>query len=427
MVPGSLLAQDPRAIKSSSWPAQIWPCSCKVSTYSGEPVDRRASVPYAYDFVGGQLVGSSVATQQQPVTGYSTGVAHLNSLQALRALAATTVIFDHIPFARWGSFGVDIFFVLSGFVICHISSTDSSHFFSKRIFRVVPLYWLCTFAVATIALIAPSLLVNTSFSGVALLKSLFFIPFRRPDHHVAPLLFLGWTLHFEMLFYAIFGIALRVTRKHARVLAIAGLVALFAIGKLFRVYHHSNLVLNFYSKFVIMEFAFGILCYVLWNRYGAAVRRVPGLLVLAAATTSYIFFILMDVHVFDSYGPFFKHVPDILLRGVPASLILLAFLSVEDRIKFPALVLLIGDASYSLYLLHPYILEILNRKMFALDHLSVLSIVVTIVFIAICYACAVLSFKYFERPSNKLLRNLFLRRPSATRERDTLSPVLVKS
>src|SRR6266496_2543424 len=312
--------------------------------------------------LGVQLVGSSAATQQQPVAAYSTGVAHLNSLQALRALAATTVIFDHIPFARWGSFGVDIFFVLSGFVICHITATDKQHFFSKRIFRVVPLYWLCTFGVATIALLAPSLLGHTSFSGVVLLKSLFFIPFRRPDHKVAPLLFLGWTLHFEMLFYAVFGLALRVTRKHARILAIAGRVVLFAVGKLSRVHHHSNLVLSFYSRFVIMEFAFGILCYILWMRYNAVVRRAPGLLVLAVATASYSFFVLMDVHILDSYGPFFKHVPDILLRGAPASLILLAFLSVEDRIKFPALGLLVGDASYSLYLLHPYMLEILNRK-----------------------------------------------------------------
>src|SRR6266498_2388907 len=90
--------------------------------------------------LGVQLVGSSAATQQQPVAAYSTGVAHLNSLQALRALAATTVIFDHIPFARWGSFGVDIFFVLSGFVICHITATDKQHFFPSESF----VWCLCT-------------------------------------------------------------------------------------------------------------------------------------------------------------------------------------------------------------------------------------------------------------------------------------------
>jgi peptidoglycan/LPS O-acetylase OafA/YrhL len=357
-------------------------------------------------------LASSAVAQPQPATGYSAGASHLDSLQALRALAATTVIFDHIPFARWGSFGVDIFFVLSGFVICHITATDTSHFFLKRIFRVVPLYWICTLGVAGIALLSPGLLVSTSFSAAALLKSLFFIPFRRPDHKIAPLLFLGWTLHYEMLFYAIFGIALKVTRKHARVLAIAGLIGLFIVGKLCRMYHHTNVVLLFYSKFVVMEFVFGILCYILWIRYGAAIRRVPALVLMAAATASYAFFVLMDLHILDSYGPYFRHVPDILLKGVPASLILLFFLSLEGRFKFPALALLIGDASYSLYLLHPYILESLNRKMFALDHFSPFTFAVMILSIAVCYSCAVVSFKLFERPSNKFLRNYFLRRKS---------------
>jgi peptidoglycan/LPS O-acetylase OafA/YrhL len=330
-------------------------------------------------------------------------------------LAATTVIFDHIAFIRWGAFGVDIFFVLSGFVICYISTIDPSHFFAKRIFRVLPLYWLCTGGVALIGLLAPSLLLSTSFSFPAVLKSLFFIPFRRPDHRIAPLLFLGWTLHMEMLFYAIFGIALRITRKYVKELVIGAIIALVLAGKVARLYHHSNLILNFYSKFVILEFAFGIACYMLWTRYGPEIRRVSGLIALGAVGASYAFFILMDIHILDSYGPGFRHVPDFLLRGLPASLILLAFLSAEEKLKFPALVLLIGDASYSLYLLHPYILEALDRKMFALDHLGVFTAVVSIVSIAICYGFAVLSFKIFERPSNQFLRNYFLkRRPAST-------------
>ena len=167
-------------------------------------------------------------------------------------MAATTVIFDHIAFIRWGAFGVDIFFLLSGFVICYISAIDPSQFFAKRIFRVVPLYWLCTAGVALIGLVAPSLLVSTSFSFPALLKSLFFIPYRRPDHRIAPLLFLGWTLHMEMLFYAIFGIALKISRKYAKELSIAAIIALALGGWIARQYHHSNLILNFYSKFVIL-------------------------------------------------------------------------------------------------------------------------------------------------------------------------------
>jgi exopolysaccharide production protein ExoZ len=337
-------------------------------------------------------------------------VSHLDSLQALRALAATTVVFDHIQYLRWGAFGVDIFFVLSGFIMCHISSSDSSRFFIKRIIRVVPLYWFCTLGVAAIALLKPGLLLSTSFSSTALLKSLFFIPFRRPDHRIAPLLFLGWTLQYEMLFYAIFGTVLKITRKHVRSVTMVAIVLLFAIGKLLRVYHHHFLVLNFYSSFVILEFALGILCYILWARYGAAFRRVHWTALIPAAALSYVFFVLMDLHILESYGPALRYVPDFLLRGFPASLLLLSFLSLEGRFRFPALVLLIGDASYSLYLLHPYILGVLDRKLFVLDHFSPFTLAVTVVSIAICYACAIVSFKGFERPSNAFLRKLFLRR-----------------
>ena len=110
-------------------------------------------------------MGGRLVTNNSGDTITKPPLSHLDSLQALRALAATTVIFDHIAFMRWGAFGVDIFFVLSGFVICHISATDTSNFFPKRIFRVVPLYWLCTFGVVAIALVSPGLLESTSFSA----------------------------------------------------------------------------------------------------------------------------------------------------------------------------------------------------------------------------------------------------------------------
>src|ERR1700733_2659779 len=60
----------------------------------------------------------------------------LQSIQALRALAATTVIFAHVPFINRGGFGVNIFFVISGFIICYISSLNPSQFWLKRIFRI---------------------------------------------------------------------------------------------------------------------------------------------------------------------------------------------------------------------------------------------------------------------------------------------------
>jgi len=332
-------------------------------------------------------------------------VSQIDSLQALRALAATTVIFDHIPYLHWGAFGVDIFFIVSGFVICHITAIDSSHFFLKRIFRIVPLYWLCTLGIAAVAVARPGLLESTTFSTTYLLKSLFFIPYRRLDHRIVPLLFLGWTLQFEMLFYAVFGTALMFTKKYAREVAIAGLIVVALLGKPFR--HLSPIVL-FYARDVVIQFACGIICYILWERYGTTIRRIPLALSAVVAIVSYGFFILFDLRILNSYGPYFVHVPDFLIRGIPASLIVLAFLSGEGRIKYPASVLLIGDASYSLYLLHPYILELLEHKLGKLSHLSPVNLVLTIALVGVCYGCAIASYRLFEIPSNRFLRHRFL-------------------
>lgn len=334
-------------------------------------------------------------------------VSQINSLQALRALAATTVIFEHIPYLHWGAFGVDIFFIVSGFVICHITSIDSSDFFLKRVFRIVPLYWLCTLGIAAIALLQPRLLESTTYSNSYVLKSLFFIPYYRADHRIIPMLFLGWTLEFEMFFYVIFGTALVFTKKHARETAIAILVVVALLGKPFR---HLGPVVFFYTQEIVLQFACGIVCYILWERYGALIRRIPLALSAVAALMSYGFFILLDIHVLRSYGPYLVHVPDFLIRGIPASLIVLAFLSGEDRIKFPALVLLIGDASYSLYLLHPYILELIEHQLGKLSHFNLVNLSLTIALIAVCYVCAIASYRLFEKPSNQFLRRQFLRR-----------------
>lgn len=376
----------------------------------------------------GQQAGTPFAVLRKPavhvplqIMDSKARVSQIDSLQALRALAATTVIFDHIPYLHWGAFGVDIFFIVSGFVICHITAIDSSDFFLKRVFRIVPLYWLCTFCIAAVALARPGLLGATTYSTSYFLKSLFFIPYRRLDHRLVPMLFLGWTLQFEMLFYAIFGTALMFTKKYAREAAIAGLIVVALLGKPFR--HLSPIVL-FYARDVVIQFACGITCYILWERYGTTIRRIPLVLSAVAAIASYAFFIPFDLRIFNSYGPYFVHIPDFLIRGIPASLIVLAFLSGEGRIKYPAFVLLIGDASYSLYLLHPYILEMLEHKLGKLATFSPLNMAITIALVAVCYGCAIASYRLFEMPSNQFLRRRFLRKkPGTTMQEPIPEPV----
>jgi exopolysaccharide production protein ExoZ len=138
----------------------------------------------------------------------------LVSIQALRAIAALLVFWGHAiltlnpkeaaEFPRlYGPFGVDLFFVISGFVMVYSSERLFGRpgapikFFARRLARIVPLYWAATAILVWF--------VVPYASTKAVLGSLFFVPHLPVE---APLLFVGWTLIFEMFFYVVFAIAL---------------------------------------------------------------------------------------------------------------------------------------------------------------------------------------------------------------------------
>ena len=111
----------------------------------------------------------------------------IKNIQALRALAAVMVVFVHlkilldtIGLPLFGGAGVDLFFVISGFVMVHTTQKrppSPSEFIRNRIARVVPVYWFMTLGVYGLALSAPRLLGATSGNVAELCKSLLFIPF----------------------------------------------------------------------------------------------------------------------------------------------------------------------------------------------------------------------------------------------------------
>ena len=154
------------------------------------------------------------------------------SLQYVRGLAAIAVVIFHIltqlislgfdTFA-WGSEGVDLFFVLSGFLMMVLPTHDHIRpieFFKRRLIRVVPLYWILTLVIFGISLIIPSLLNSTSPDFVNLIKSLLFIPFKNQasNNSFYPMLIPGWTLNFEMMFYLLFSFTLLFKYKFRLVL-----------------------------------------------------------------------------------------------------------------------------------------------------------------------------------------------------------------
>jgi exopolysaccharide production protein ExoZ len=303
------------------------------------------------------------ALESDVLTGSDSLPRHLSSLQWLRGIAALAVVYFHatlqvqhlnpsINVKAIGATGVDIFFVLSGFIMwvtTRSSDVGAKRFLIKRFERIVPLYWLLSLTVSIVALIVPYLLKSTQFDLIHLIASLFFIPWPNPaalpgtSEYVSPVIVPGWTLNMEIAFYILFSLCLSF-RKLWRVVGITSLiVTLYVIGIIGAA---SGSVISFYGNSVILEFLFGILLAAYWIQYlnfsAPVAWGVLGLSLIALGLT--------EAASLD--------LPRALKYGVPAFFAIAAAVNLE-RIRavphFPVLVRL-GDASYSIYLSHIFVL-----------------------------------------------------------------------
>lgn len=338
------------------------------------------------------------------VTGASDD--RLDSVQLLRAIAATAVVVFHIPLFRNGSWGVDIFFVISGFIMALVTAKSGRDFFAKRVFRVVPLYWLGTVGVFCIALLMPNLLDNTTADVTGLIKSLLFIPYQKGEY-VQPLLFLGWTLNFEMFFYLLFALSMAISHRY-RLLICSGLILVLVVLGL--VVKFDTVIPAFYTSEILAEFVLGMGCYAVyartqaWRAAGPSTRTRTVLVVLGIACLATL--------------PLSTHLAPILGRtvcwGIPATLGFLAITHGLSGAHLPRGIVLIGDASYSLYLFHPYVMKVFNKVFHVFDAPGVLAYLMTPLTIGLCYAVAIGMYRLVELPMTRWLRDRFLgQRPAA--------------
>ena len=154
--------------------------------------------------------------------------AHLPGIQALRGLAALLVVITHIysmelkyspdqllgQWSYYGGTGVDLFFVISGFIMVHVTRdaargpAGAGHFLLRRAARIYPLYWLVSAALLAVYLYRPDIVFSGIDRAPDLIKSFTLWPDYRP-----PLLAIGWTLTFEIMFYLFFAVALLLPKK----------------------------------------------------------------------------------------------------------------------------------------------------------------------------------------------------------------------
>lgn len=309
------------------------------------------------------------------------------------------------------SYGVDIFFVISGFVIAISSQIllrdrRGFEFFRKRIVRVAPSYWFFTLLLVAMTLSA-SLFKHVDRSDQILdlkniLCSLIFIPTDTYAYGVdapLPILFVGWTLNFEMLFYLIFGACIFIGGR----LSVASLRAAMAIGVLVAIGTLApNLKLPwlFWSSPITLEFVAGLL---LANLYCRGVRIPPLAQALLAALGLATWLVLKQSYF--THSPPNPHVtmgwPRVFTGGVGAVLIMSAAILGKWEVHGAAgrILARLGDGSYTLYLLHPnmnLVFAFCAERFWAPHHWIAGHIILLLV---LSIAAAQLFYEVFERPA----------------------------
>src|ERR1041384_763192 len=146
----------------------------------------------------------------------------LLNLHLLRAFAALAVVYFHITSPNGlnlspniGSHGVDMFFVISGFIIAAIGARSPDRFLVRRFIRIVPFYWTATLAIFALSALVPQYFHSTRPDVVQLVCSLFFVPRQTSYSGMVPTLLLGWSLNYEMYFYVLFALALAIAPRIA--------------------------------------------------------------------------------------------------------------------------------------------------------------------------------------------------------------------
>jgi exopolysaccharide production protein ExoZ len=347
------------------------------------------------------------------------------TVQWMRAAAALMIIVGHsggavanvaeqarAGFTRpnilpWGA-GVDLFFVISGFIMVHASrrlfgQPDAiAEFLKRRLTRIIPLYWLTTSLFLAI-LAAATLKGGDPFpSGTAIIASYLFIPFDSyANGRAFPVFDLGWTLNYEMFFYTLFALTVWLPRARAMTMLAVLLLLAIVLGNFVPA---SWTALHFWTRPILIDFGLGIGVGMIVAR-GVSLSK-PLRLVMAFGGIAFV--ALDPMHLFN--GPIGTTVanewPRVLYSGVPVSIALAgAVLGPEPRAHSSLWPLtLLGDASYSLYLFHPFSL-ILMEKMVQKSpviasfngHFLLMATVTTAI------VSALAAYRFVERPMTRRL------------------------
>ncbi|HFQ89500.1 MAG TPA: acyltransferase [Desulfobulbus sp.] len=336
----------------------------------------------------------------------------LKGLHALRGIAALAVVLYHasvwsdVYYARvfdgffdFGYIGVDAFFVLSGFIIFYVHWHDTpgvaawKQFFVKRLIRIYPPF----LPVSCVLLLAYHFLPSFANGAreVGIVSSLFLVP-----TPARPALEVSWTLMHEMLFYLLFSLIYLGRSLFLWAVAAWGLLLVVTINR-----SDGMFLSRFFFNVHNIHFLLGMAVAFVAARSNRLHRTalLAGLAMLALY--------ILSVYARLNQDLFVSHKLEHLLLGILFAAVIygLVGLDREGTIRCPRPCMLLGSASYSIYLVHYPLVSLLNRiaawyydGSVAMAYLSFVLIVLS------CLAAGILYYRFYEKRALRYLRQRLL-------------------
>jgi exopolysaccharide production protein ExoZ len=324
---------------------------------------------------------------------------------------------DHmLPFEH-GALGIDLFFVISGIVIASVTTDkfgntrNAAIFLYHRLARIFPIFWIYT----TITLIARS--VNPLATATApehpvnLVASYLLIP-----THLPMLLLQGWTLSYEFYFYFVFFLLLLLTPQRIAPWLL-GLWGIIVVSLKLWIGLSPHAPINVLISPSVLEFLAGCLLFHLYRR--SRLHPAAGILIVLAAFLWLAAILIYTSHAHPGQPTWIEDAPwlKIFLYGTFATLLLLGAIELERTalIRYFPLLTSIGDWSYSIYLSHLLVLELIGRLAFRiLPHNTNSILIITLISLPTTIAVGYLSHTYLERPLMTRLYKPTQRQPTVS-------------
>lgn len=330
---------------------------------------------------------------------------------------------------QWTSFGdagVSFFFVLSGFIVTRVHLPDFNHperipaYLLKRVARIYPMYWLVFAATCLFAWLLPASRTTLPSDALTLIKALMLIP---QDPAVvggtgAPVVFVAWTLQYEMAFYA--AMALALIQRWLLLIP----VGLFLLNQLTYT-PGDGFIQAFFSNDLLYLFGMGaglaMLSHRPWRGSASQARMV-----IALALLAFIALATWEVLTFPATDRSHR----VLLFGGISTVGILGLIHLEDAGWHPSpkgLLVRLGQASYVLYLMHVAVMSVLSKVITALSrHAGPFSpsaaMVSAVLIVAACAAAAVLVHRHIEQPLMRWMNQAIGRWTDTTKTRPPPQP-----